>query len=261
MVKKGKKSTASPLDVRSPKDIAGFESLMKKGPMAVVLVYADWCGHCKTFKDTVWTNDTLKKTNNLNTASVHYDMVDKTSLKNTTINGYPSVFMVGKDKIPKEIPTPQNSEDLINLDKKSGTVLNNESFDPSKNTSNRNMKINTNNTMNNKNTYNNNYNNTNNNNNNNNNNYNNNNNNNNYNDNNDENTPSPSTNTYSPAPPNTLNDIASADSSQKQAGGNLLSFLTSYMEKPEQKGGSSKSRKTRHKSRVNRKRRSQTRRK
>lgn len=260
MVKKGKKSTASPLDVRSPKDIAGFESLMKKGPMAVVLVYADWCGHCKTFKDTVWTNDTLNKTNNLNTASVHYDMVDKTSLKNTTINGYPSVFMVGKDKIPKEIPTPQNSEDLINLDKKSGTVLNNESFDPSKNTSNRNMKINTNNTMNNKNTYNNNYNNTNNNNNNNNN-YNNNNNNNNYNDNNDENTPSPSTNTYSPAPPNTLNDIASADSSQKQAGGNLLSFLTSYMEKPEQKGGSSKSRKTRHKSRVNRKRRSQTRRK
>ena len=237
MAKKGKKSTASHVDVRSPKDIPAFESLLKKGPMAVVLVYADWCGHCKTFKDNVWNNKTLEKTNNLNTASVHYDMVDKTSMKNTKVNGYPSVFMVGNDKLPKEIPTPQSPEDLLNLDAKSGDVLSNNAMNINKN--NVNMKMNTNVRMNTKN-------------------------NNNKNSSSVENynTPSPNMNNYEPAPPNALNDVVSAESNEsanKQSGGNLLSFLTSYIQEPEpnQKGGKSR----RHNTRRNRNRRSQTRRK
>ena len=38
-----------PIDVRSPKDIPGFMKRVLAGPVTVVLVYADWCGHCVEF--------------------------------------------------------------------------------------------------------------------------------------------------------------------------------------------------------------------
>ena len=39
----------APIDVRSPKDIPGFMERVLAGPVTVVLVYADWCGHCVEF--------------------------------------------------------------------------------------------------------------------------------------------------------------------------------------------------------------------
>ena len=38
-----------PIDVRSPKDIPGFMTRVLAGPVTIVLVYADWCGHCVEF--------------------------------------------------------------------------------------------------------------------------------------------------------------------------------------------------------------------
>ena len=37
-----------PLDVRSPQDLNGIFKRITKGPITIVLVYADWCGHCHT---------------------------------------------------------------------------------------------------------------------------------------------------------------------------------------------------------------------
>ncbi len=120
-----KKGKLNPVDVRSKGDVSAFESLLGRGPLTIVLVYADWCGHCQTFKQNMWNEVSAMPKKNLNTASVHYDMVNNTSLKNAKIDGYPSLLLVGTDKKPatfKEesgetnaMPSPQSLEELKNM--------------------------------------------------------------------------------------------------------------------------------------------------
>lgn len=115
----------STMDVRSKSDVSGFESLLGKGPLTIVLVYADWCGHCQTFKQNMWNEVSAMPNKKVNTAAVHYDMVENTSLKNAKIEGYPSLLLVGTNKEPatfKEnatttnaMPTPQNVNELKNM--------------------------------------------------------------------------------------------------------------------------------------------------
>jgi len=89
-----------PMDVRSSKDIPAFENMLSGGPMAVVLVYADWCGHCDTYKKNVWSGLKSTKDRTVNLASVHHDQLENTSLQGSKIDGYPSILVVGKDKKP-----------------------------------------------------------------------------------------------------------------------------------------------------------------
>jgi hypothetical protein len=98
---RGRNTKIGEIDVRSDKDIPGFEKLVMSGPLTLVYVHADFCGHCKNFSENVWSK--VPKTNMpINAASVHYDMLDKTSLKNAKIEGYPSLLLVGKNKQPAE---------------------------------------------------------------------------------------------------------------------------------------------------------------
>lgn len=113
-----------PLDVRSDKDVKNFENMLSIGPLTIVLVYADWCGHCTRFKETMWNDAVALPNKSMNTASVHYDMLDKTSLANSKIEGYPSLLMVGTDKkaadfkeeetgsITNAMPQPTSAEEL-----------------------------------------------------------------------------------------------------------------------------------------------------
>lgn len=98
---RGRNTKIGEIDVRSDKDIPGFEQLIMTGPLTLVYVHADFCGHCKNFSENVWSK--VPKSNMpINAASVHYDMLDKTSLKNAKIEGYPSLLLVGKNKQPAE---------------------------------------------------------------------------------------------------------------------------------------------------------------
>lgn len=102
------------VDVRTPSDVPKFESLLKTGPV-FVLVYADWCGHCKRFKSNMWDEVANSRNKSKNTAAVHYDMVNKTSMRNTPIEGYPTLFEVkpsGKTNISTPVATPQSKEEL-----------------------------------------------------------------------------------------------------------------------------------------------------
>jgi thiol-disulfide isomerase/thioredoxin len=126
------------VDVRSSKDIPKFESMLKVGPV-FVLVYADWCGHCKRFKENMWDEVANSPNKSMNTAAVHFDMVDKTSMRNTPIEGYPTLFEVKatpKANVAKPVETPQNKEELEKLVGANNTGANETTnvFDPSKNT-------------------------------------------------------------------------------------------------------------------------------
>jgi len=97
-IKMGKISL--PMDVNSSSAVPAFENMLTKGPMAVVLVYADWCGHCDKYKKNIWSPLKSVKNRTINMASIREDMLPNTSLKNAKIDGYPSILVVGKDKKP-----------------------------------------------------------------------------------------------------------------------------------------------------------------
>lgn len=105
------------VDVRSDSDVPQFESMVKTGPV-FVLVYADWCGHCQRFKQNVWDDVAKSNQKAVNTAAVHYNMVDKTSMKNASIEGYPTLFEVKptpSSNVSTPVETPQSKEDLQKL--------------------------------------------------------------------------------------------------------------------------------------------------
>ena len=110
MVKKTRMGKINvPLDVRNENDVPAFEKILENGPMMVVLVYADWCGHCTKYKENVWSPLKSIKNRTMNMASVHYDQLENTSLKNSKIDGYPSLLVVGKDKVPATFKSPSGT--------------------------------------------------------------------------------------------------------------------------------------------------------
>lgn len=120
---KKSKPVGKRIDVRSAADVPMFESLLGRGPMTIVLVHADWCGHCQTFKENVWNKVPNSPRNKINTASVHHDMLENTSLAGSKLEGYPSLLLVGKDKKPavyknnegevtNAMPQPESAEEL-----------------------------------------------------------------------------------------------------------------------------------------------------
>jgi len=104
-VTRGRVSKA--MDVRSRKQIKGFEDLLGKGPLTLVLVYADWCGACHRFRENTWKDIQNLPNKSVNLMSVREDVFPETSLKNTKINYYPSLLLVGNDKKPAEFTSPK----------------------------------------------------------------------------------------------------------------------------------------------------------
>lgn len=104
-VTKGRVTKA--MDVRSRKQVKGFEDLLSKGPLTLVLVYADWCGACHRFRENTWKDIQKLPNKSVNITSVREDVFPETSLKNTKINYYPSLLLVGNNKKPAEFTSPK----------------------------------------------------------------------------------------------------------------------------------------------------------
>lgn len=87
-------SLMSPIDVTSSSHLGDLEKRIKTGPLTLVLVYADWCGHCQRFKPMM---SQLEKLGNrsIQMARVRDDVFPQSSLAaKNKVEGYPSLLLV-----------------------------------------------------------------------------------------------------------------------------------------------------------------------
>lgn len=88
-----------PVDVRKPADLKKLLDVIAKHPITVILIHADFCGHCKTYKEKVWNEVSAMPEAKNGVASIHYDQLEGTPFADAKIKGYPSVIVVGKKKM------------------------------------------------------------------------------------------------------------------------------------------------------------------
>jgi thiol-disulfide isomerase/thioredoxin len=115
---------SAPIDVRSPSDIPKAIQRLKKGPVTIVFVYADWCGHCQRFKPMF---QRAVKTNqrDMEAVSVNSDVLDEfnneltkrvPSANRLEPEGYPDVVIVdNKGKNIGNVPSSASEEDIVSV--------------------------------------------------------------------------------------------------------------------------------------------------
>lgn len=88
-----------PIDITSETQLGELDKRISSGPATLVLVYADWCGHCQRFKPTM---EKLEKMNgrSIQTARIRDDMFPKSSISSSKIEGYPTLMLIDKNGKP-----------------------------------------------------------------------------------------------------------------------------------------------------------------
>ena len=120
-----------PVDVRSEDMLGELSKRITQGPLTLVLVYADWCGHCTTFKPMMEKLETCPG-RTIQTARVREDMFPKSSLSSAKIEGYPTLMLVDKNgnasnfksdsgEITNAIPDHTNMTKMQTLVRNAGT--------------------------------------------------------------------------------------------------------------------------------------------
>ena len=102
------------VDVRSGADLFGLNEILKKkkNNTIIVLIYADFCGHCTTFKKDVWSRLASMPNRNAGLVSIHHDQVENTPFAAKNINGYPTVFKLKKGATPKEAEEVKDNRNM-----------------------------------------------------------------------------------------------------------------------------------------------------
>lgn len=136
IVRRHRASTAGkimpPLDVRSSKHLKEFEKRIKKGPLTIVLVYADWCGHCHTMMPH-FDNASKSTKRSIQSVKINEQMLPSVnstlnqsvnkSAKPISVDGYPSIIVIDKlgNKVG-DIEPVRNTQTMTKVMENAGTL-------------------------------------------------------------------------------------------------------------------------------------------
>jgi thiol-disulfide isomerase/thioredoxin len=136
-----KKGANNNVDVTSTEHIPKLVDLLKKNKVVIVLIWADYCGHCHTYKDQVWNKLQKNQGRKAGLASIHYDQLENTPPEiPKKVPGYPTVLLM-KDGVPMkfkdkntgdttvEYPNSRDVSEMTNISEEPERYLTGESDD------------------------------------------------------------------------------------------------------------------------------------
>jgi hypothetical protein len=85
-----------PVDITSSGQLDELDKRIRSGPLTLVLVYADWCGHCQRFKPMMSKLETIPG-RSVQTARIRDDVFPNSSISGEKLSGYPSLMLIDKN--------------------------------------------------------------------------------------------------------------------------------------------------------------------
>jgi thiol-disulfide isomerase/thioredoxin len=85
-----------PVDITNDSQLSELDERIRIGPVTLVLVYADWCGHCQRFKPMMSQLEKIPG-RSVQTARIRDDMFPKSSINGEKLSGYPSLMLIDKN--------------------------------------------------------------------------------------------------------------------------------------------------------------------
>jgi len=100
------------IDAKTVADVAKLVENIKNNVVTLLLIYADWCGHCGTFKKDIWKRLAETKGRKLPMAQINEKVLQhlKAEIPGLKIDGYPTLSLIGKDMKAAEITDPVSGE-------------------------------------------------------------------------------------------------------------------------------------------------------
>lgn len=111
-----RKAVMPNLNITSPSQFKQLTSVIGKHPVVLVLVYANWCGHCQSFKPD-WKNLSKTPARNMPMVAVRDDVFKNSPLNNlVSPEGFPTVAVASKaNNVSVNLPTrdPEVLESVV----------------------------------------------------------------------------------------------------------------------------------------------------